>query len=131
MPSPPTARGAPRSEVEARHERTLEGGGRARPGDNPICGAYVLYKSLLLLNRLVENLPCHPGWCVVRRFGASLRPRRIAPEALYRYTLFDMWSPLSHRWRVACASAWRSWAICAALGASRVNSRSIPFGSLI
>ena len=38
-------------------------------------------------------------------------PRRIAQEALYRYVLFDVWSPRSQRLRVACASALRSLAI--------------------
>ena len=54
-----------------------------------------------------------------------------APTAPYRYTLFEVWSPPSQRRRVGRASAWRSAAIRAASGASRVNSRSIPLGSRI
>jgi len=54
-----------------------------------------------------------------------------AGVAPYRYTLFDVWSPSSQRLRVGSASALHSSAIRSASGASRVNSRSMPLGSLI
>jgi hypothetical protein len=43
----------------------------------------------------------------------SSNSRSMLPtqEAFYRYMLFDVWSPLSQRLRVACASALRSLAI--------------------
>jgi hypothetical protein len=61
----------------------------------------------------------------------GLLPRCSAHAAPDRYTLFEVWSPPSHRLRVGRASAWRSSAIRSAPGASRVNSRSMPLGSLI
>jgi hypothetical protein len=71
------------------------------------------------------------GACCCCEAQTVLLPRCSAHAAPYRYTLFDVWSPPSQRLRVGSASAWRSSAIRSASGASRVNSRSMPLGSLI
>ena len=71
------------------------------------------------------------GCLAVWALQTALLARGSAHAAPYRYTLFEVWSPPSHRRRVGRASAWRSAAIRSASGASRVNSRSMPLGSRI